>query len=114
MPGNFNNIVRHLRGVHPNVIVFDTICHATVTRQKEARNIARKADIVIVVGGKNSSNTKRLYEISKKLTRSYLVETAGEIKSAWFKGAKKVGITAGASTPDWIIKEIEEEIKNKI
>lgn len=114
MPGNFDKIVRHLRKVHPKVIVFDTICHATITRQKEAKNIAKRVDIVIVIGGKNSSNTKQLYEISNKLTKTYLVETADEIKEDWFNGAKKVGITAGASTPDWIIKEIEEKIKNKI
>ena len=72
--------------------------------------MARKVDLLIVVGGKNSGNTRRLYEIGSEIVKTKLIETHNEIKSQWFAGVKTVGITAGASTPHWII----EEVKNKI
>jgi 4-hydroxy-3-methylbut-2-en-1-yl diphosphate reductase len=114
MPGNFKKIISYLRKAHSDVRVFNTICRSTITRQKEANNLAKKVDVLIVAGGKNSSNTKRLYEISKKSTKTYLVETADEIRAPWLRGAKKIGITAGASTPDWIIKDIENKIRSII
>lgn len=92
--------------------VFNTICDATYKRQKETIQIARKADIVIIIGGRNSANTKRLYELSKKIQKNvYLIETAGEIKKDWFRNKKILGISAGASTPDWIIREVVNKVK---
>jgi 4-hydroxy-3-methylbut-2-enyl diphosphate reductase len=92
--------------------VFNTICDATYKRQKATIRIAQKADIVIVIGGRNSANTRRLYELSKDILKDvYLIETAEEIKKEWFKNKKVLGISAGASTPDWIIKDVVNKIK---
>ncbi|MDR2099873.1 MAG: 4-hydroxy-3-methylbut-2-enyl diphosphate reductase [Campylobacteraceae bacterium] len=92
--------------------VFNTICNATFENQDAARELAMDADIVIVVGGKNSSNTKQLYGIAKEYCEnSFLVENAEELNPSWFVGKKICGITAGASTPDWIIEKIIEKIR---
>ncbi len=92
--------------------VFNTICSATSIRQKEAKKLAQLVDVMLIVGGKNSSNTTKLYQISKSFNRrSYHIESKEDIKSEWFKGAKKVGITAGASTPQWVIEEVVEHIR---
>ncbi len=92
--------------------VINTICNATSERQEGVYELAPKVDVMIVVGGKNSGNTRRLYNIAKSLNdRSYHIETADELEEEWFKGAKKVGITAGASTPDWIIESVRERIR---
>jgi 4-hydroxy-3-methylbut-2-enyl diphosphate reductase len=94
------------------VRVFNTICDATSVRQEEARKIACEVDLMLVVGGFNSANTTRLAQICKDIqTRTYHVETAGQIDSAWFDGVKTVGITAGASTPRWIIDEVVDCVK---
>ena len=84
---------------------FDTICNATVERQTEAAELSRTADAMIVIGGRNSSNTQKLYEICRQnCPRTYLIENADELPS--LDNIKTVGITAGASTPDWVIKEV--------
>lgn len=81
--------------------VFNTICSATAQRQRAAEEIARDVDVVIVVGGHNSGNTKRLFEICSAVNaRTYHVETAQDLDPSWFDGAASVGVTAGASTPD--------------
>lgn len=92
--------------------VFNTICDATEIRQNEAINIAKNVDIMIVIGGRNSANTKRLYEISKKYCKKVIhIETADELSKKVLQRVKKVGITAGASTPDDIIKDVISRIK---
>jgi len=94
------------------VRVFNTICHATAIRQKEAVNIAKKADCMIVIGGYNSGNTQRLVTICKEIQpNTYHIEEAKELKLKWLKGCKIVGLTAGASTPSWVIHEVAKEIK---
>lgn len=81
--------------------VFNTICSATAQRQLSAEELAREVDVMVVVGGHNSGNTTRLAEICARVNpRTHHVETADELESAWFEGAKSVGVTAGASTPD--------------
>jgi 4-hydroxy-3-methylbut-2-enyl diphosphate reductase len=93
------------------VRVFNTICDATSVRQEEAREIAKQADLMLVVGGFNSANTTRLAQICRELQpRTYHVEIAEQIESEWFAGVKTVGITAGASTPRWIIDEVVERV----
>jgi 4-hydroxy-3-methylbut-2-enyl diphosphate reductase len=93
------------------VRVFNTICDATSVRQEEAREIAKQADLMIVVGGFNSANTTRLAQICRELQpRTYHVEIAAQIELGWFADAKTVGITAGASTPRWIIDEVVERV----
>jgi 4-hydroxy-3-methylbut-2-enyl diphosphate reductase len=93
--------------------VYNTICSSTALRLKETESIAQKADLMIVVGGKNSANTTQLANLCRSLSvPTYHIETSGELKPGWFKGAKIVGITAGASTPDWIIDEVKKRIKD--
>ncbi len=91
--------------------VFNTICSATHERQEAAKELAQKVDVMIVIGGKNSANTTRLARISRSIcSRTYHIETAEEIQPEWFEAANKVGITAGASTPDWIIDAVYQKI----
>jgi len=91
--------------------VFNTICDATSVRQNEAREIATQADVVLVLGGFNSANTTRLAQICREIQpRTHHIETADEIDAAWFAGAQTVAITAGASTPQWIIDEAVEKV----
>ncbi|WP_027720074.1 MULTISPECIES: 4-hydroxy-3-methylbut-2-enyl diphosphate reductase [unclassified Desulfurobacterium] len=87
--------------------IYNTICKATKVRQEEARKLAHEVDLMIIIGGKNSSNTTKLYLISKKVNpNSFHIESADEIKKEWFDNINSVGITAGASTPQWIIEEV--------
>lgn len=92
--------------------VFNTICEATVKRQESARELAEKVDVVIVVGGRNSANTMRLAEICAATgTPTHHVETAAELEGAWLRGVERVGVTAGASTPSWIIDEVVQRLR---
>ncbi|MBU1726187.1 MAG: 4-hydroxy-3-methylbut-2-enyl diphosphate reductase [Candidatus Omnitrophica bacterium] len=91
---------------------FNTICRPTRLKQNEIKALPVKNNVVIVIGSRNSANTKRLYEISKSLNKNtYRVNSKEEIRREWFRGAKKVGITAGASTPDQTTQEIIKYIK---
>lgn len=93
--------------------VFNTICSSTALRLKETKEMAKKVDLMIVVGGKNSANTTQLTLLCRSLSVPVKhIETAGEIDKKWFSNVRKAGITAGASTPDWIIKEVEQRIKD--
>ncbi|MBP3722280.1 MAG: 4-hydroxy-3-methylbut-2-enyl diphosphate reductase, partial [Selenomonadaceae bacterium] len=90
-----------------------TICNATSERQKAAAELAEKVDLMLVIGGKNSANTTRLYQLCKEKCKTYHIETAEELQDQWFDKIKKIGITAGASTPDWIIKEVYVKCQKK-
>jgi 4-hydroxy-3-methylbut-2-en-1-yl diphosphate reductase len=95
------------------VKVYNTICNSTALRLKETGDMARRADVMVVVGGKNSANTTQLANLCRSLqVKTFHIETAGEIEDGWFTGSKKVGITAGASTPDWLISEVEKRIRD--
>ena len=108
----FMEIVSYLIANHKEVRVFNTICNATFENQDAARKLAKKADVMIVIGGKNSSNTKQLYNISKEFCDdSYLIESENELRKEWFKNKEICGVTAGASTPNWIIENIIGKIK---
>jgi len=92
--------------------VFNTICEATVGRQKSARQLGEHVDVMVVVGGRNSANTARLREICGATgTPTHHIETAAELDPAWFEGAARVGVTAGASTPDWIIEQVVARLR---
>ena len=106
----FQQICRLLKKKAAGFKYLGTICNVTQMAQKEAREIAQNVDLMIVVGGKHSSNTKRLAEVCQKIVPTYHIETAQELKKEWFKGAKKVGLTAGASTPEWIIKNVYQSL----
>ncbi len=96
-----------------NLRIEDTICHATQRRQEAARDTARKVDAMVIIGGYNSSNTAKLASICREMgVPAYHIEKAEELRREWFYEAEKVGITAGASTPDWIIKEVMTEMEN--
>lgn len=93
------------------VRIFNTICDATRIRQDETTELAKRVDVMVVVGGKNSANTRRLYEISSKYCGKVIfIETQKELNYHLLKNARIVGITAGASTPDDIIKEVRDKI----
>ena len=95
-----------------NATVFDTICSATEQRQKEAAEIAAKSDIMLIVGGKHSSNTHKLAEICEKHCKTFLIENAQELYGINFSDAANIGISAGASTPAYIIKEVQQTMSD--
>ncbi len=113
---NLKNVVDECLRRGGEVRVFNTICDATAVRQQEATELAQQVDCMIVIGGFNSANTRRLAEICSELQpRTHHIETAQELDPAWFEGVDKVGVTAGASTPKWIIDDVMarlEEINN--
>jgi len=103
----WEKIIQSLNKRFENVLKFDTICNATDKRQVEADKISKEVDMILVVGGENSSNTNKLYEICKaNCNKTYKIQTASDIPPVDIKKIKKIGITAGASTPDWVIKEV--------
>ncbi len=112
----FGEIVQNIKKTCKSTLIFDTICNATKDRQKEADEISRNSDTMIVIGGKESSNTRKLFEISKRnCPNSYHIETIEDLPQT--KTFKKIGITAGASTPSSIIEEVvkamSENLKNE-
>ena len=107
---NFEGIVQELKLHTEDLTVHNTICNATAERQKAARELAEEVDVMVVVGGRNSANTQKLASICAELTKTYLIETAEELENIWFIEAKSVGLTAGASTPDWIIEEVYKKM----
>ncbi|MFH0925517.1 MAG: 4-hydroxy-3-methylbut-2-enyl diphosphate reductase [bacterium] len=107
----WDKIKGRLRGIYKDIQFCNTICSATHERQEEIRNIAKEVDCVVIVGGKNSGNTNRLFQIaSKYCQRTYYIETEKELNASMFKGVKRIGISAGASTPSWIIRRVIEKI----
>ena len=97
-----------------NSIVVNTICSATHERQVEARDVASKVDSMIVIGGRNSSNTQKLYEICKSVCENtYYIQTFEDLQSQNFQSGDSVGITAGASTPNTIIEEVHTNVRFK-
>ena len=106
-------IVNALILKNKEVRVFNTICDATFENQDAARELSKEVDIMIVIGGKNSSNTKQLHSICLENCKdSYLIENELELNISWFLNKKLCGITAGASTPDWIIQQVVDKIKS--
>ncbi|MGB9874427.1 MAG: 4-hydroxy-3-methylbut-2-enyl diphosphate reductase, partial [Hydrogenobacter sp.] len=109
----FKEVVGEIALWAKEVKIINTICNATSERQEDVYKLAPEVDVMIIIGGKNSGNTRRLYQISKSLNpNTYHIETADEINGEWFVGMKKVGITAGASTPDWIIEDVVNKIQS--
>lgn len=108
----FKEVINESLEKAEEIRVFNTICNATSVRQKEAIKIAKKTDCMIVIGGYNSGNTQRLVAICKEIQpKTYHIESSKDLDKRWLKGCNKIGITAGASTPSWVIKEVANEIR---
>lgn len=106
-PESFREIIASVITEVKELKVYNTICNTTDIRQSSARKLAEDVDVMFVIGGHNSANTTRLAEIcSATNTPTHHIETATEIDKKWLHGKNKVGITAGASTPDWLIREV--------
>ncbi len=111
---DFGLIVARLKKNIKGAKVKSTICHDADMRQRSTERMARHNKLMIVVGGKDSANTKRLYAICRKAgTRAYHIETAREIDRNWFESSKSVGIVSGASTPKWIVDEVVARVKRQ-
>lgn len=92
----------------------DDICYATQNRQMAVQHVSGEADVVLVIGSANSSNSNRLVEVAQKAgTSAYLIEDASAIHSEWFQGAARIGISAGASTPEPLVREVVEVLKRQ-
>ncbi len=106
-------IVNSLILKNKEVRVFNTICDATFENQDAVRELSKDVDTMVIIGGKNSSNTKQLLYIAKENCQdSYLIEDEKELDASWFQNKKICGVTAGASTPDWIIQKVVKQIEN--
>ncbi len=109
---DFEDVVRTIETRAGQVDRADTICYATKENQDAARVLSQDSeiDVIIVIGGKKSANTKHLWEICKQSKPAYLVQGAEDLEATWFNGAEVVGVTAGSSTPDYVIDEVEQRI----
>ncbi len=110
---NFKDCVYELMNFGNEFSIYNTICESTDRRQSGGIKLAETVDGVIVIGGKNSANTTRLFEICQRINKYTVhIESPEEINEEWLKGKRKIGITAGASTPGWIIEKAVEKLKN--
>ncbi|HTG01360.1 MAG TPA: 4-hydroxy-3-methylbut-2-enyl diphosphate reductase [Nitrospirota bacterium] len=110
--GNFSEIVLTLLRISKELKVFNTICSSTKERQDAARVLAEQVDVMIVVGGRNSANTTRLATLCRETGKpAYHIEVAGEIRPEWLASVESVGVTAGASTPDWVVEGVIEKLQ---
>lgn len=110
---HFMELVNFLMLKVKEVRVFNTICDATFKNQEAITELSSRADVMIIVGGKNSANTKQLFLIAQNACKdSYLIENENELNPAWFEGKEHCGISAGASTPDWIIQKVISKIES--
>lgn len=110
---DFLKIADYLIQKCTEVRTFNTICNATFDNQEAARKLSQEVDIMIIAGGKNSSNTKQLLSIClESCPDSYLIEDESELNAEWFRGKTLCGVTAGASTPEWIIDRVVRAIES--
>lgn len=106
-----NGIIEVLKRRVPDLRVYDTICQATVLRREATLELAEQVDLMLVIGGKKSSNTRRLYQMCRDAgIKAKFIETASEIDETWFIGCRRVGLTTGTSTPDWVIDDVLERL----
>ena len=114
--GNFLDVVKAISEKKPKELkVFSTICEDAESRQAHARSLSGEVDLMLVVGGKNSANTKRLLDVCAENSKAaYLIEAADEIDGSWFRPGQSIGITSGASTPDWIVERVVNKVNRKL
>ncbi len=110
---SFIDAVAHLMSNVLEIKIYNTICKATILRIEDAMRIVKKADVMLVIGGKNSANTTRLYQMCKKYRPSYHIESVDEISLEWFKNVQSIGITAGASTPKEQVDDVIRFLRQK-
>ncbi|MCE5198420.1 MAG: 4-hydroxy-3-methylbut-2-enyl diphosphate reductase [Armatimonadota bacterium] len=111
-PERFGEVVGLIASQAKEVVAYNTICYATHDRQSAARELAPQVEAMFVVGGRNSANTNRLAEICRESgVPTYHIETSSEIQPDWVNGMETVGLTAGASTPEWIIEEVKKRLE---
>jgi 4-hydroxy-3-methylbut-2-enyl diphosphate reductase len=110
---DFEAVARHIERSNPRSTRANTICYATRENQQAVGELAhdREVDIVLVVGGNASANTRHLWEIAARSKPAYLIQGAGDIRPEWLDGVSCVGLTAGASTPDGVVDEVEEHLR---
>lgn len=109
---NVQEILSYLATKVVEMHYYNTLCAVTLNQKKSAESLSKQVDVMIIVGGKNSSNTTKLAEVCKKsLERTYLIESADELDINWFKKDDTVGITGGASTPQWVLEEVIEALE---
>jgi 4-hydroxy-3-methylbut-2-enyl diphosphate reductase len=115
IPAHFTEFVKKLIGSalakDSEIRIIDTICHDIRQRQEEAIKLAKRVDLMLVIGGHNSANTNRLAELCSMATKTHLVETAAEIQPSWLQGLSYIGITAGASTGEPAINEVIKKLE---
>ncbi|MBS3104952.1 4-hydroxy-3-methylbut-2-enyl diphosphate reductase [Candidatus Woesearchaeota archaeon] len=113
MNHQFEEIPLSLKNLDVKYGFVDTICNPTKQRQSDVDELAKDCDIIIVIGGLNSSNSKELYAKSLEYgVESYFIQSEEQLQKEWLEGKEKIGVTAGASTPDYLIDEVVERIKN--
>jgi len=110
-PVSFAKLISALEKIGAKVLPKNTICGATIERQKAAQVLAKKVEAMIIVGGRKSNNTKKLFELATKICPTFWVENEEEIENFFFTQFKKVGVTAGASTPEKTIRRVCEKLK---
>ncbi len=103
---NYHEYTAWAKKIYTNLLIFDTICGATRTRQQEAEQLAERCDVCVVIGGKNSSNTRKLSDVCARYAKTFSIESKDELTKTMLEGAKTVGVTAGASTPSPLIEEV--------
>lgn len=111
MVSSLNLIVSHLNTLAKEVLIYNTICQSTAMRQKEAKELARESDLMVVVGSRKSANTSHLAEILKGCTKTVHIENDSELNKELLNGVESIGVTAGASTPQSIIDKVINKIK---
>jgi 4-hydroxy-3-methylbut-2-enyl diphosphate reductase len=108
----FKKIILHLLDIIKDIKIYNTICDSTIIRQKSTLKLAKYVDLMIVIGGRNSANTNRLANLSLSVNpKTYLIERSDEISKEWLYEIKSIGISAGASTPKWIIDKVCKKIE---
>jgi 4-hydroxy-3-methylbut-2-en-1-yl diphosphate reductase len=115
IPENFNAFVKNVIDLglrkDAEIRILDTICHDIRNRQSTSLDLASKVDLMLVIGGKSSANTRRLLELCSARTETHMIENAEEVDPLWLKGKNKIGITSGTSTPDFSIDEVIKRLE---
>ena len=107
-----NRTAELIKQKYPKAEIVDTICLATQDRQGEVKDLAVKNEAVVIIGSPESANSTRLFEVAESLNaKSFFIQRSSQLKKSWFKNVKKVGVTAGASTPEWVIADVIKRLK---